>query len=91
MTEKRPVRSRSLVIVIYFAFSYIYYKGYLEFYEGLSPFLIGSMISQGVYFYIYELLKSKFKIDIGNIKGQTIAAFVAGFFSSLMTTPFWVL
>lgn len=77
---------------MYFDLFFIFnLKGYFDFYQGVAPFTIGSSMSMGVYFIFYELLKKKFKIEVGSLMGYSVSAFCSGFMSCLVTTPFWTI
>ena len=53
--------------------------------------LIGNMLSYGIYFFWYELLKKKINIKLINIFGNSITSFIAGIITSIFTNPFWVI
>jgi len=72
-------------------------------YRGLRPALVGTGVSQGVYFYLYSLLRKAAvgmqvsgglrgaaAHDIG-ILGSLLVASAAGCGNVLLTNPFWVL
>jgi len=78
-------------------------EGWRGLYPGLQPALLGTAVSQGVYFSLYSLLrkaavdrrrqaglKGPTAEDIG-ISGALVVASLAGCGNVLLTNPFWVL
>ena len=73
--------------------------GWTGFYRGLEPALLGTAVSQGVYFYLYsrfrqvavtrlQTQKQTKSEDIG-VGGSLLVAFLAGCGNVLLTTPIW--
>lgn len=73
--------------------------GWTGLYRGLEPALLGTAVSQGVYFYLYSSFRqvavnrlqaqSKTKsVDIG-VGGSLLVAALAGAGNVLLTTPIW--
>ncbi len=49
------------------------------------------MLSYGIYFFWYELLKKRMSPRVMNLLGNTATSFVAGVITSVFTNPFWVI
>ena len=75
-------------------------SGYQGLYRGLEPALVGTTVSQGVYFYLYSKLRSwalqalqgqgkALTGDIG-VGPSLLVAFLAGCGNVLLTNPIWV-
>ncbi|KAL3158783.1 hypothetical protein ABBQ32_011511 [Trebouxia sp. C0010 RCD-2024] len=73
--------------------------GWTGFYRGLEPALLGTAVSQGVYFYLYsrfrqlavtrlQTQKQTKSEDIG-VGASLLVAFLAGCGNVLLTTPIW--
>mmetsp|Transcript_22630 Transcript_22630/g.62812 ORF Transcript_22630/g.62812 Transcript_22630/m.62812 type:complete len:319 (+) Transcript_22630:175-1131(+) len=78
-------------------------QGWQGLYAGIEPALLGTGVSQGVYFYLYSLLRKAAVTrqknlglegaaahDIG-IAGSLLVASLAGCGNVVLTNPFWVL
>ncbi|GAB2283199.1 hypothetical protein Dimus_017726 [Dionaea muscipula] len=78
-------------------------NGWGGLYSGLKPSLFGTVASQGVYYYFYQVFKNKAesvaaaKKDRGHGDGSVgmlswlVVAAIAGSFNVLLTIPIWVL
>ncbi|KAK9807222.1 hypothetical protein WJX73_010625 [Symbiochloris irregularis] len=75
-------------------------SGYVGLYQGIEPALLGTAVSQGVYFYLYSKLREAAQRilekagraesgDIG-VGPSLLVAFLAGCGNVLLTNPIWV-
>lgn len=63
----------------------------MKYYTGISSMLVGNMLSYGIYFFWYELLKKKISPKLIQLLGNSITSFSAGIITSIFTNPFWVI
>jgi len=66
-------------------------EGVKGFYKGLVPYVIGTLISSGTYFFWYEFFKGIFIKEGFNALGYSKTAFCAGLISTTITNPINVL
>ncbi|XP_073396598.1 peroxisomal nicotinamide adenine dinucleotide carrier isoform X2 [Physcomitrium patens] len=84
-------------------FQVIQAEGWGGLYRGLMPSLVGTALSQGVYYYFYQLLKNEAEArsrrswkmgnadtSVGMLSSLIIAA-IAGCANVLLTNPIWVI
>lgn len=62
-----------------------------SYYSGMSSMLIGNMLSYGIYFFWYELLKKRISPRVLSLLGNTATSLIAGVITSIFTNPFWVI
>ena len=75
--------------------------GWTGLYRGLEPALLGTAVSQGVYFYLYSWLrgaavtrlqtKQKTKSEDIGVGASLLVAALAGAGNVLLTTPIWTI
>ena len=75
--------------------------GWTGLYRGLEPALLGTAVSQGVYFYLYSWLrgaavsrlqaKQQTKSEDIGVGGSLLVAALAGAGNVLLTTPIWTI
>ena len=73
--------------------------GWTGFYRGLEPALLGTAVSQGVYFYLYSRFRQiavtrlqtqqQTKSEDIGVGGSLLVAALAGCGNVLLTTPIW--
>ena len=69
--------------------------GLRDFYQGITPAVIGSITSWSVYFAFYENAKNRYKrfLDVSELNGffNMISSLEAGLIGSTITCPLWFL
>jgi hypothetical protein len=66
-------------------------QGLVGFYQGLTPLVVGNGFAYGIYFLIYERLKSVLHTDPNSMLSIVKCSGLAGLIGSLATNPFFVL
>ena len=65
-------------------------NGVKGFYQGVSPNLIGSSFSWGVFLFLYEKLKSHLSTDSLRLQHQILSASLSGVITLTLANPIWV-
>ncbi|KAI0502116.1 hypothetical protein KFK09_017062 [Dendrobium nobile] len=102
-TERDPSKSNAGDGTIKQMCQVVKQEGWRRLYGGLTPSLVGTAASQGVYYYFYQLFRDKAEAtslarqmkgvgdgSIGMLQSLVVAAF-AGSVNVLMTNPIWVI
>lgn len=70
-------------------------EGLRAFYQGISPAILGSVLSWSLYFSFYENAKNRYKrmLDVKQLNGfyNMISSLEAGMIGSTVTCPVWFL
>ncbi|XP_022943022.1 peroxisomal nicotinamide adenine dinucleotide carrier-like isoform X2 [Cucurbita moschata] len=94
--EKRKLGTLQLMCQV------VKHEGWDRLYGGLGPSLVGTSVSQGVYYYFYQIFRSKaeaaslerMKAGIGDgsvgMLSSLLVAAVSGCVNVLLTNPIWV-
>jgi len=86
--EKKAKKSKKILDMIQ---EMIEKEGPKGFYKGVLPYFIGSLASFGVYFFWYEFFKAFFIKDKFSIPGYSATALCAGWITTSVTNPIWVI
>jgi hypothetical protein len=66
-------------------------QGLAGFYQGLTPLVVGNGLAYGIYFLVYERLKSVLHTDPNSMLSIVKCSGLAGVIASLATNPFFIL
>lgn len=66
-------------------------QGVTGFYQGLTPLVVGNGLAYGIYFVVYEKLKSVLHTDPNSMFSIVKCSGLAGIIGSIATNPFYVL
>lgn len=66
-------------------------QGIAGFYQGITPLVIGNGLAYGIYFVVYEKLKSILHTDPNSMLSIIKCSGLAGIIGSIATNPFYVL
>jgi hypothetical protein len=61
------------------------------FYQGMTPLIVGNALAYGIYFVVYEKLKSILHTDPNSMVSIMKCSGLAGVIGSIATNPFYVL
>uniref|UniRef100_A0A5B7ABV6 Putative peroxisomal nicotinamide adenine dinucleotide carrier isoform X1 n=1 Tax=Davidia involucrata TaxID=16924 RepID=A0A5B7ABV6_DAVIN len=101
-TERDPKKEKKKLGTIELMCQVVKQEGWDRLYGGLTPSLLGTAASQGVYYYFYQIFRNKVEAAAFERKRKGIGDGSVGMFSSLvvaalsgcvnvlLTTPIWV-
>ncbi|XP_010262782.1 PREDICTED: peroxisomal nicotinamide adenine dinucleotide carrier-like isoform X2 [Nelumbo nucifera] len=101
-TERDPKKTRRKVGALEQMCQVVKQEGWERLYGGLTPSLVGTAASQGVYYYFYQIFRSRAEVtaldrwrkgvgdgSVGMLSSLVVAA-LAGCVNVLLTNPIWV-
>lgn len=101
-TDRDPKKEKKKIGTLELMCQVVKHEGWGRLYGGLTPSLVGTAASQGVYYYFYQIFRNKAEAialdrrkrqlgdgSVGMFSSLVVAA-MSGFTNVLLTNPIWV-